>query len=59
MQPTSIFQVEVGGLTRSGRCFTLEKLETQKKAKGKEMVDLTETNEFLKLMKHNEYNVVE
>jgi len=64
-----IFQTEIGGLTRSGRCFTLEELEKQRKAKGKEGVDVTEkinkpvteeeTNEFLKLMKHGEYSVVE
>ena len=57
---TPVFQAEVRGLTHSGRCFTLKKLEKQK-AKGKEMVDLMEeinkpvteeeTNEFLKLMK--------
>ena len=56
-------------LTRSGRCFTPEELEKQRKAKGKEGVDVIEeinkpvtkeeTNEFLKLMKHSEYSVVE
>ena len=64
-----IFQAEIGGLTRSGRCFTPEELEKQRKAKGIEGVDVTEeinkpvteeeTNEFLKLMKHSEYSVVE
>jgi hypothetical protein len=68
-QQLPIFQTEIGGLTRSGRCFTLEELEKQRKAKGKEGVDVTEkinkpvteeeTNEFLKLMKHGEYSVVE
>ena len=68
-QQIPIFQAEIGGLTRSGRCFTPEKLEKQRKAKGKEGVDVTEeinkpvteeeTNEFLKLMKHSEYSVVE
>jgi hypothetical protein len=48
--------------------FTLEELEKQIKAKGKEMIYLIEemnkpiteieTNEFLKLMKYNEYNVL-
>ncbi|XP_073261997.1 uncharacterized protein [Populus alba] len=64
-----VFQAEIGGLTRSGRCFTPEELEKQRKAKGKEKVDITEeinkpfteeeTNEFLKLMKHSEYSIVE
>jgi hypothetical protein len=69
--PTPVFHAEIGGLTRSGRCFTPEELENHKKAKGKDMVELTKTyevnkpvsdeeaNEFLKLMKHNEYNVVD
>lgn len=48
--------------------FTLEELKKQRKAKGREVVDLLEevnnpvieeeTNEFLKLMKHSEYSVV-
>jgi hypothetical protein len=68
-QQPPIFQAEIGGLTRSGRCFTPEKLEKQRKAKGKEGVDVIEeinkpvteeeTSEFLKLMKHSEYSVVE
>jgi hypothetical protein len=68
-QQPPIFQAEIGGLTHSGRCFTPEELEKQRKAKGKEGVDVTEeinkpvteeeTNEFLKLMKHSEYSVVE
>jgi hypothetical protein len=68
-QHLPVFQVEIRGLTRSGRCFTPEELEKQRKAKGKEGVDVTEeinkpvteeeTNEFLKLMKHSEYSVVE
>jgi hypothetical protein len=55
-QQSPIFQAEIGGLTRSGRCLTLEELEKQRKAKGKEGVDVTEeinkpvteeeTNEF-------------
>jgi hypothetical protein len=68
-QQLPIFQAEIRGLTRSGRCFTPEELEKQRKAKGKEGVDVAEeinkpiteeeTSEFLKLMKHNEYSVVE
>ena len=68
-QQPPIFQEKIRGLTRSGRCFTPEELEKQRKAKGKEGVDMTkeinkpitkeETNEFLKLMKHSEYSVVE
>jgi hypothetical protein len=68
-QQPPIFQAEIGGLTRSGKCFTPEELEKQRKAKGKEEVDVTEeinkpvteeeTSEFLKLMKHSEYSVVE
>jgi tRNA uridine 5-carbamoylmethylation protein Kti12 len=56
-------------LTCSGRCFTSKELEKQRKAKGKEVVNVTEkinklvmeeeTNEILKLMKYNEYIVVE
>jgi hypothetical protein len=33
-----IFHVEIGGLTQSGWCFTLEKLERHRKTKGKEIV---------------------
>ena len=68
-QQPPIFQAEIRGLTRSGRCFTPEELEKQRKDKGKKGVDVTEeinkpvteeeTNEFLKLMKHSEYSVVE
>nr|XP_034891077.1 uncharacterized protein LOC118030913 [Populus alba] len=62
-----LFQTEISGLTRSGRCFTPEEL---RKAKGKEVVDLDkatevnkpvteeESNEFLKLIKHSEYCIV-
>ncbi|XP_061965260.1 uncharacterized protein LOC133689413 [Populus nigra] len=69
--PTPIFHTEIGGLTRSGRCFTPEELERQRKAKGKEIVDAfkgmevnkpiseDESNEFLKLMKHSEYSMVD
>ena len=53
------FQAEIDGLTRSGRCFTPEELEKQRKAKGKEVMGFEkqlevnkpvteeETNEFL------------
>ena len=63
-----IFDVEIGGLIRSRRCFTLEELENQQKAKEKDVIDLIRTyeviklmseeeaTEFLKLMKHNEYS---
>jgi len=59
-----LLQVEMGGLTRSDRCFTPEK---PRKTKGKEVIDFNlefevnklvtkkETNEFLKLIKHNKY----
>ena len=65
------FQNEISGLTRSGRCFTPEELEKQRKIKGKEAMSFEkeseinkpvteeETNEFLKLMKHSEYCVVD
>jgi hypothetical protein len=66
--PLPLFQTEVSGLTRSGRCFTPEEL---RKAKSKEVVDLgkelkvnklvteEESNEFLKLIKHSEYCTVD
>ena len=38
--PLSLFRTEISGLTRSGRCFTPEELEKQRKAKGKEVLDL-------------------
>ncbi|XP_073264245.1 uncharacterized protein [Populus alba] len=65
--PTLAFNAEVGGLTRSGRCFTLEELENHKKDKGKNVVETEEVNkpvsdeeanEFLKLMRHSEYGMV-
>jgi len=69
MQSAPVFQAEVRVLTRSEKCFTPEELKEQRKANWKEEVDLTkevnnpvtkdETNEFLKLMKHSEYSVVE
>ncbi|XP_052305620.1 uncharacterized protein LOC127904792 [Populus trichocarpa] len=66
--PLPLFQTEISGLTRSGRCFTSEEL---RKEKGKEVVDLDkalevnkpvteeESNEFLKLIKHSEYCIVD
>jgi hypothetical protein len=66
--PLPLFHTEISGLTRSGRCFTLEEL---KRAKGKEVVDFDkeievnkpvteeESNEFLKLIKHSEYCIVD
>jgi len=38
--PFSLFRTEISGLTQSGRCFTPEELEKQRKAKGKEVLDL-------------------
>jgi hypothetical protein len=66
--PLLLFHTEIGGLTRSGRCFIPKEL---KRAKGKEMVDLDkeikvnkpvteeESNEFLKMIKHSEYCIVD
>ena len=66
--PIPLFQTEISGLTRSGRCFTPEEL---RKTKVKEVVDLNkalevnkplteeESNEFLKLIKHSEYCIVD
>jgi len=66
--PLPLFQTKISGLTRSGRCFTPEEL---RKAKGKEVVDFDkalevnkpvtkdESNEFLKLIKHSEYCIVD
>jgi hypothetical protein len=66
-----VFQTKIDGLTQSWKCFTLEKIERQQKFEGKEVVDAIkdmkinkpmseeEVGEFLKLMKHSEYNVVE
>jgi hypothetical protein len=70
-RPTPTFHAEIEGLTRSGRCYTPEELEDQRKTKGKNVVELAkmdevnkpvsdeEANEFLKLMKHSEYSVVD
>lgn len=66
-----MFQTEIDGLTQSEVCFTPEELERKWKYKGKEVLDSInameinktmseeEANEFIKLIKHNEYNVVE
>jgi hypothetical protein len=65
-----LFPDEIIGLTWSGCCFTSEKLEKYRKAKGKEVIDLgkelevkksiieKETNEFLKL-KHSKYCIMD
>jgi hypothetical protein len=42
LQPTPVFQADIRGSTRSGRCFTPEELEKQRKNKVKEVVDLSE-----------------
>jgi len=69
--PLPLFRIEISGLTRSGRYFTPKELEKQRKAKGKEVLELDkefevnkplteeETNKFLKLMKHSEYCIVD
>ncbi|XP_022751308.1 uncharacterized protein LOC111300005, partial [Durio zibethinus] len=69
----------VGGITRSGRCYTPEALEKARKEKAKvgeeneshsdldttlekewqKSVSESEAGEFLKLIKHSEYSVVE
>jgi len=66
-----VFQVELNDLTRSGRCFTPKKIEKQRKAKRKDVVELTKNDEvnklvgkektikLLKLMKHSEYSIVD
>jgi hypothetical protein len=66
-----LLQIEIVELTQSGKCFTPEELEKQRKAKGKEVmkairgievnkpISEEEAGEFLKLMKHNKYSVVE
>jgi len=66
-----MFQTKIDGLTRSGMYFTSKELEMKWKVKRKEVVDAIkyietnkpvneeETVEFLKLMKHNKYSVIE
>ena len=63
-----LFQDEISGLTQSGCCFTPEEL---KKAKGMEVTNFDkelevnkpvteeESNEFLKMIKHNEYHIMD
>jgi hypothetical protein len=48
MRPAPTFHAEVGGLTRSGRCYTHEELEDQRRAKGKNVVELAKTDEVNK-----------
>ena len=38
--PLLLFRTKISGLTQSGCCFTPEELEKQRKAKGKEVLDL-------------------
>jgi hypothetical protein len=45
---TLVFQIEIYGLNRSGRCFTPEELERQRKAKDKEVVDANKEMEINK-----------
>ncbi|XP_061947974.1 uncharacterized protein LOC133671268 [Populus nigra] len=54
--PAPVFHAEIGGLTRSGRCFTPEELENHRKAKGKNMVELAKTNEVNKPVSDEEAN---
>jgi hypothetical protein len=66
-----LLQDEIIRLTWSGCCFTSEKLEKYKNAKRKEVIYLSkefevkksiiekETNEFLKLIKHSEYCIMD
>ena len=53
------------GLTRSGRCHTLEELEKRRKEIGKNTatpvrnrVTTEEAREFLKIIRNSEYNVI-
>ncbi len=55
----------LGGITRSGRCYTPEELEKRRKEMGKATEDLTRTKvaeeeatDFLRIIKSSEYNVV-
>lgn len=56
---------EIGGMTRSGRCYTPEELERQRKGKGKAVEEkeplFTEKDatEFFRVLKKSEYNIVE
>jgi len=69
--PAPVFHARIGGLTKNKRCLTPKELESQKKAKGKDVTDLPTTykvnklvskekaTEFLKLMKHSEYSMID
>ena len=69
--PLLLFRTKISGLTWSGRCFTPKEIEKQRKATGGEVLDLDkefevnkpvikeETIEFLKLMKHSEYCIMD
>jgi hypothetical protein len=55
----------LGGITRSGRCYTPEELEKRRKEIGKTVEDLAKTKvaedeaaDFLRIIKSNEYSVV-
>jgi arginase family enzyme len=66
-----MFYTEIGGLTRNKRCFTLKELERQRKAKGKDIIELAKNDDvnkqvsdekaakFFKIIKHSEYSVVD
>lgn len=66
-----IFYTEIGGLTQNERCFTPKELERQRKAKGKDIIELAKNDEvnkqmsdekstkFFKLIKHSECSVVD
>ena len=56
----------LSGLTRSGRCYTLEKLEKRRKEIGKgttepirNKVIIGEAKEFLKVIRNLEYSVIQ
>ena len=55
----------LGGITRSGRCYTLEELEKRRKEMGKAVEDPVKTKaaedeaaDFLRIIKSSEYSVV-
>jgi arginase family enzyme len=66
-----MFYTEIGGLTRNERCFTFKELERQRKAKGKDIIELAKNDDvnkqvsdekatkFFKIIKHSEYSVVD
>ena len=56
----------LSGLTRSGRCYTLEELEKRRKEIGKGTTELVrsrvmieEAKEFLKVIRNSEYSVIQ